>query len=246
MIVEHLSENALQKVAPLVDLVFIATSMPSMCPVLVAPHWFVLLQNVQKCLPIVRDRHHQTTLQKHIPAATQVLHSHLASHSLQQTIMGTFLKSFTIYQVKIFKILLQKQPITVRVLYSLHLLQQLLLHIQINCAHSLLLLIIFRYLQLQFFFIVSDVVFSLCSPQLESLVEIWFQVWLAVEREERQQSGVGKKLSEKRLEVMFPLVDLVAVGTGVICECLVLVVPQWFVLSQLRHQIFLYHLDPHH
>jgi len=38
-------------------------------------------------------------------------------------------------------------------------------------------------------------------------------VWFSVEGEEGQQSGVGKKLSETGLVDVFPLVDLVAVGT---------------------------------
>jgi len=59
-------------------------------------------------------------------------------------------------------------------------------------------------------------------------------VWFRVEGEERQESGVGKKLPETGLEDVFPLVDLVAVGTSVSCVCIVLVVPAWFVLFQAK------------
>jgi len=47
--------------------------------------------------------------------------------------------------------------------------------------------------------------------------------------------GLVRHLSEIGLVDVFPLVDLVAVGTGVICVCLVLGCTSWFVLLQFRH-----------
>jgi len=60
-------------------------------------------------------------------------------------------------------------------------------------------------------------------------------VWLRVEGEKGQQSGIGKKLSEKGLVNVFPLVDLVAVGTIFSCVCPVIGLLCWFVLLQKRH-----------
>jgi len=71
-------------------------------------------------------------------------------------------------------------------------------------------------------------------------------VWFSVEGEEGQQSGVGKNLSEAGLEDVFPLVDLVAVGTGVLSVCPVLVITRWFVFFQKRHYLLPYSRDKCH
>lgn len=81
---------------PFVDLVSIATSVLSVCPVFIASNWFVRLQGGHKCLLYLLDPLHKLALQKHIPTATQVLHSHFARHSLLQAFMVVLLNSFAI------------------------------------------------------------------------------------------------------------------------------------------------------
>jgi len=66
-------------------------------------------------------------------------------------------------------------------------------------------------------------------------------------REKRgRRVGAGQKLSENKLVGVFPLVDLAAVGTSVLCVRMVLVVPSWFVQFQVGHYVLLGVLDPHH
>jgi len=86
-IAEHLSENGLQRVAILVDLVAIGTSVIIVHRVLFTPHWFVLLYGAHKLLPIEPDLLHKVTLEKRTPAPTQILHTHFALHILINALM---------------------------------------------------------------------------------------------------------------------------------------------------------------
>jgi len=71
-------------------------------------------------------------------------------------------------------------------------------------------------------------------------------MWRVGEGEVGEEVRVAEHLSEKRLVVLTPLVELEAIGTSVICVIQILVELHWFVLLQGRHYFLLYLLDPSH